>query len=90
MAEEREDHTLMQQVLDAVFEDGVLKPLGSLDLQEHQRVRLTVEPMTAQDLVAAGETLNAWLEVYDGLSPRDVAEVENIALDRSRFMRTHD
>ena len=80
----------MQQMIDAVYEDGVLKPLGSLDLQEHQRVRITVEPITEPNTAAPGEVLRAWLKVYEGLSPKEVAEVEEIALDRSRFMRTHE
>ncbi len=29
-------------VIEAVFEDGVIKPLEPLDLQEHQRVRVAI------------------------------------------------
>ena len=32
----------MPQHIDAIYEDGVLKPLGPLELEEHQRVRLSV------------------------------------------------
>ena len=31
-------------VVDAVFSQGVFKPLGNVTLAENQRVRLTVEP----------------------------------------------
>lgn len=34
----------MQQV-DAIFEDGVFKPVGPVALEEKQRVRLKVEPV---------------------------------------------
>jgi predicted DNA-binding antitoxin AbrB/MazE fold protein len=70
------------KTVDAVYEDGVLKPLSALDLAEHQRVRVTID-------VPAGEppALQAWLAVYDGLAEEDVDEIEAIALDRSRFMR---
>jgi predicted DNA-binding antitoxin AbrB/MazE fold protein len=35
----------MSQMIQAVFEDGVLKPLEKLLLGEHQRVQITIEPM---------------------------------------------
>jgi predicted DNA-binding antitoxin AbrB/MazE fold protein len=41
--------------IDAVFQDGVFKPLGQVALPQNQRVRLTVES------VPGGEVL-AWLE----------------------------
>lgn len=31
-------------VIDAVFEDGVIKPLEPVNLQEHQRVRVAISP----------------------------------------------
>ncbi len=33
----------MAITIDAVYENGVLKPVRALHLQEHQRVRITVE-----------------------------------------------
>jgi predicted DNA-binding antitoxin AbrB/MazE fold protein len=33
----------MPRNIEAVYENGVLKPLSPLDLKEHERVRLTVE-----------------------------------------------
>jgi predicted DNA-binding antitoxin AbrB/MazE fold protein len=35
----------MAQVAEAVFSNGVLKPIGTLDLEEQQRVRLLIEPI---------------------------------------------
>ncbi len=35
----------MSQVVHAVYEKGVLRPLDPLDLPEHQEVRVTVEPV---------------------------------------------
>ncbi len=35
-----------KQVVDAVFENGVLRPQGELRLHEHERVRVTVEPVS--------------------------------------------
>ena len=36
----------MARVIDAIYENGTLKPLETLDLPEHQRVRITIhEPV---------------------------------------------
>jgi predicted DNA-binding antitoxin AbrB/MazE fold protein len=37
----------MSITVDAVYEDGVLKPSGPLPLNEHEKVRVTVTPRTA-------------------------------------------
>lgn len=76
----------MTQTLDAVFEDGSFRPVdnGSLPFSEGQRVKLTVEvpAKTQNDLLGLVE------QVYEGLSDKDINEVEGIGLDRSRFF--HD
>ena len=38
--------------IDAVFADGVFRPLGPVGLPENQRVKLTVEPATLPPAVA--------------------------------------
>jgi predicted DNA-binding antitoxin AbrB/MazE fold protein len=74
----------MVKVLDAVYENGVLKPLVDLGLAEHQRVVLEIWlPSKAGEESA----LEAWQQVYEGLSEEDIAEVEAIALNRSGFLR---
>ncbi len=37
----------MSQMIRAIYEDGVLKPLEKLTLGEHQQVQITVEPQIA-------------------------------------------
>jgi predicted DNA-binding antitoxin AbrB/MazE fold protein len=32
----------MDRVVEAIYEDGTLRPLEALDLPEHQRVRITI------------------------------------------------
>ena len=32
----------MAKKIEAIFEDGVLKPLGKLDMKEHQKVEITI------------------------------------------------
>lgn len=74
----------MTRILEAVYEDGVLRPLEDPGLQEHQRVLLEIrfEPREP-----ASSALEAWHQVYEGLSEDEIAEVEAMALDRSRFSR---
>lgn len=33
---------------DAIYEDGVLKPVSPLPMKEHERVRATLEPQNSQ------------------------------------------
>lgn len=63
-----------------------MKPLKPLDLEEGQRVSLTIEEEAIQ-IETPEESLKAWEEVYAGPSENDVAEIESIALDRGNFMR---
>lgn len=39
----------MRQKIDAVYENGLLKPLEPLDLSEHERVSITVESRGGDD-----------------------------------------
>jgi len=74
----------MTQTIEAVYEEGVLKPLQPLDLPEHQPVSITIHVHPAETSEAA---LTSWEQVYQGLTPEEIAEVEAIALDRHNFMR---
>lgn len=72
----------MAQTLEAIFEDGVFRPLEAPDasLVRGQRVRITVETEgESEDILAlAGR-------VYEGLSEKEIADVEEISLDRRSF-----
>jgi predicted DNA-binding antitoxin AbrB/MazE fold protein len=74
----------MVKTLEAVYEDGVLKPLSDPGLTDHQRVIVEIRLPPEPD---AESELGAWRRVYDGLSESDLAEVEAIVLDRSHFSR---
>ena len=70
------------ETVDAIFEHGtfrLVRPLN-LPLRDGQHVRLVVETGESPDAILA---LAA--SVYDGLSPQDVREIEQIALDRQNF-----
>ncbi len=43
----------MSRTIEAIYEDGVLKPLEPLGLPEHARTRVTVEEEAGQEVVAA-------------------------------------
>jgi predicted DNA-binding antitoxin AbrB/MazE fold protein len=58
----------MARVVDAIYEAGMLKPLETLDLPEHQRVRITIHDPTEESPDAQ---LAAWQEVYDGLTEEE-------------------
>ncbi|MDQ3813825.1 MAG: antitoxin family protein [Armatimonadota bacterium] len=79
----------MTQTIEAVYEQGVLKPLQPIDLMEGQRVALSVEPLAATPEETAAQ-LREWQKVYEGLSEQEIAEVETIALDRSNFFGKRD
>jgi predicted DNA-binding antitoxin AbrB/MazE fold protein len=75
----------MPQKVEAIYENGLLKPLEALALPEGQRVLVTIEPQAEQ--LSPDEILALARRVYEGLSEEEIAEIEAIALDRSNFMR---
>lgn len=72
----------MTRILEAIYEDGVLIPLGDPGLEEHQRVLLEIRIEPQEHTSSA---LEAWHRVYEGLSEGEIAEVETIALNRNGF-----
>jgi predicted DNA-binding antitoxin AbrB/MazE fold protein len=68
--------------VEAVFQDGVLKPVGSPELHDGEHVRLTVErvPSTGPD-----EILDLVRQVYAGFGPQDIEEVEDLVRRRPLF-----
>ena len=76
----------MSQIVDAVFERGVFRPLATPDVPivEGQHVRLIVDTLD----VRPAEMLEAAAQVYAGLSEREIDEIEQIALDRRDFFRS--
>lgn len=74
---------VVTRTIEAIYRNGVLTPLEPLDLPDDARVLLDVH-LREPDL--PGNPLAAWHAVYADLSPEDVAAIESIAGDRSRFM----
>lgn len=73
----------MSQTIEALYEQGMLKPLQPLDLREQERVSVTVEPLldlSPDEILALAE------QVYEGFSPEEIEELEAIILDRRNFL----
>lgn len=74
----------MSQSVEAIYENGVLRPLKPLNLQEHARVRIVIE--TEEEVQARVQAMmDLAHSVYEGFSDSEIAEIEAVALDRSRW-----
>lgn len=74
----------MTQTIEAIYEEGVLKPLQRLELNEHAQVRVTVETVGPSEGSASGPVDDplAGLQVSTGIT--DLAE----RFDDYRFGRS--
>ena len=57
----------MSRGIEAVYEDGVLKPLTPLNLKEHEKVRLTLEEEESVVRASSG--------MFTGLDDRTIDEI---------------
>jgi len=62
----------MTRVVEAIYEDGVLKPVEALELREQQRVRVTIEPLDGRE---KGGPPNAGTEDQRGAAVQRLFEV---------------
>lgn len=74
----------MSETLEAIYENGVFKPVKAPRISEGQHVRLTVETTPE---ATPEELLKLAAEVYQGLSDKQIHEIEAIALNRTDFFR---
>ncbi|PZV10348.1 MAG: hypothetical protein DCF22_17050 [Leptolyngbya sp.] len=72
----------MQQVVKAIYEHGVFRPLQAPELSEGQEVQLIVH---SKNQISPSQMLNLAAEVYQGFSDEQIHHVEHIALDRQNF-----
>ena len=72
--------------MDAVYQDGVFRPVSPPELPEGERVRLTVERVAQS---TPDDILRLASQVYEGLSQQDIDEVEDMARHRALFDDTH-
>ena len=73
----------MTRTIEAIFENGVLKPTSPISFPEHKKITITIEDEPGK----SADILSLATRVYEGLSKSEIEAVESIALDRSRFSR---
>lgn len=44
----------MPKTIEAIYENGVLKPVGALDLKEHEKVRIVLEKIGSAARASSG------------------------------------
>jgi predicted DNA-binding antitoxin AbrB/MazE fold protein len=71
----------MQQVLEAIYENGIFRPLSHPKLTEGQTVQLIVQ---TQSSIAPEDMLALAASVYQGFSEDEITEVEQLVCDRVR------
>lgn len=80
---------ITSQTTEATYEGDVLRLNHPLSLSDQQRVLVVVVPVPAlapsEESLSPAQVLRLAAQVYEGLSPDDVDEIERIALDRSHF-----
>jgi len=74
----------MEQTLEAIYKDGVFKPLNPPEISDGQQVRLIVE---VPPQLTPEELLELATQVYQGLSDKEIDDIEQIALDRRNLFR---
>lgn len=77
----------MKQTLEAVYENGVFKPLRPPEIANGQQVRLMIEPLSQPSV---DDLLELAAQVYQGLSEKDMDEIESIAINRRDFFGKKD
>lgn len=74
----------MQQVIEAIYENGIFRPLNQPELVEGQSVQLVVQ---SKPSLSPTQILELAAGVYQGLSEEEIDAIEAIALDRQNFFQ---
>lgn len=72
----------MQQIVEAVYENGIFRPLKSPELSEGQEVRLIIQ---SKNKIRPDQMLQLAAEAYEGFSAEQIQDIEQIALERQNF-----
>jgi len=75
-------HNMITQTIDAVYEDGVFRPLTDIKIAipKGRPIKLQVETLESPE-----DCLTLATQVYDGLSEEEIKEIEAIAMNRAEF-----
>ena len=69
----------MKESIEAIYQEGVFRPLTHIKIPEGQHVRLVVEALSES---VVDDMLELAAQVYEGLSNGQIEEIERIARDR--------
>lgn len=73
----------MTKTVEAVYENGVLKPITQLNIPEHKKVNLIIE----YEIPKTPDILSLASAVYNGFSLKEIEDIEKISLNRNHFSR---
>jgi predicted DNA-binding antitoxin AbrB/MazE fold protein len=73
---------MMSEIITAVYENGILRPLEPLSLQERQRVRIQILVDTTLD--ETEQIIQALIEAGELTPPPGVSDVEPISEEETR------
>ncbi len=73
----------MTKTVEAIYENGVLKPMTLLNIPEHKKVNLIIE----DEIPKTPDILSLASEVYNGFSLAEIEDIEKIVLNRNHFSR---
>lgn len=77
----------MVETVNAIYENGMFKPLEEIRMVNGQKDKLIIE---TDDVSSASDILESAADVYAGLSNEDISEIEGIAFDRKDFFERED
>lgn len=72
----------MQQIVEAIYENGIFRPLKVPQLSEGQEVQLIIQ---SKSKISPSQMLQLASEVYQGFSVEQIQDTEQIALERQGF-----
>jgi predicted DNA-binding antitoxin AbrB/MazE fold protein len=74
----------MSQIISAIYEEGVLKPLETVDLKEHAKVYLTIE-VEEERKKKIIEIIELAAKCFEGLSDEEISIIESARLNKTLF-----
>lgn len=72
----------MQQIVEAVYENGIFRPLKVPELSEGQEVQLIIQ---SKNKISPDQMLRLAAETYEGFSTEQIQDIEQIVLERQNF-----
>ena len=75
----------MTRTIDAIYENGVLRPLEPVDIKEHTRIRITLE-IEAERQKKIEEILELAWKSYEGLSEEQISIMESARFSKTLFL----